>query len=128
MANALSPIRFGVGGRIILRAQEICTLLNLLSVGEFGWKLVVREYFWPPRRILASLSFPSSGSDFREAAVVGGRAACPPAPAHPPLTAALRFALVPLPPSLPRRMSGRACHWGLGAIRWPVCSPGSRWS
>lgn len=30
---------------------------------------------------------------------MGGRAACLPAPAHPPLTVALRFALVPLPPT-----------------------------
>lgn len=106
MANACSLIRFGVEGGIFLRAGEICALLNLLSVGEFGWKPVVRECFWPLRRILASLSFPSSGSDFREAAVVGGRAACPPAPAHPPLTAALRFAPARLPPTLAECQEG----------------------
>lgn len=100
MANA-SPIPtlwIQGGSWLFLKAWKICASLNLFSVGEFGLKLVVLEYCWPRRRILASLSFPRSGSGFREAAVVGGPAACPPAPAHPPLTAALRFALAPLPP------------------------------
>lgn len=98
---------------------------------------VVLEYRWPPKRILASLSFPTSGSGFREAVVVGGRAACPPAPAHPPLTVALRFALVPLPPTRTECQEGpvagaweplerRLCAWAqrsAGGCSLPLACP-----
>lgn len=124
MANAYPPSDSGwdVG---FSSKSRFRALINLLVVGEFGWNLVVQEHCGPPRRILASLSFPRSGSGFREAAVVGGRAACPPAPAHPPLTAALKFALLPLPPSLPSLPPTRAeCQRGpVAAASAPPSSP-----
>lgn len=121
MANAYPPSDSGwdVG---FSSKSRFRALINLLVVGEFGWNLVVQEHCRPPRRILASLSFPRSGSGFREAAVVGGRAACPPAPAHPPLTAALKFALLPLPPSLPPTRA--ECQRGpVAAASAPPSSP-----
>lgn len=45
------------------------------------------------------MSFPRSGSGFREVAAVGGRAACLPAPAHLLLPAALSFCTGPRPPT-----------------------------
>ena len=85
---------------------------------------MILKYRWPPRRILASLSFPRSGSGFREAAVVGGRAACPPTPAHrPPTACALRFALAPLPPTRAECQEGPvAGAWEPLELRLSVCA------
>lgn len=76
----------------------------------FDSKIVAREPCRPPRRNLASLSFPRSGSGFREAAVMGGRAAClPPPPTAVAAAKAPRFTSCLAGP--PRRMSRRAGAW-----------------
>lgn len=53
----------------------------------------------PLRRILASLSFPRSGSGFREVARCGWPGSLPARTRPPALAFALRLALLPLPPA-----------------------------
>lgn len=71
----------------------------------------------PLRRILTSLSFPRSGSGFREAARCGWPGSMPACTRPPALAFALRLALLPFPPAECQEVPVAARHP-------PLCSPG----
>lgn len=77
----------------------------------------------PLRRILASLSFPRSGSGFREAACCGWPGSLPARTRPPALAFALRLALLPLPPASAECQEVPVA--GAPPARRPLSSPGS---